>query len=189
MKDNARFLWSALFFLGGLACFAAVPWLHPLLVQDLLWAEPYYRCPVPVFSGQAMLRNDSFGKGAFGASRGSSKKPRKHKGIDLLVAVGQPVTASKTGRVSYAGIGKGYGWYVEIRHPDGRLTRYAHLSEVSVAAGQWIAAGQKIGAAGKSGNADEPRMRPHLHFEIRDRAGDVARDPLAGLMDPSIRVR
>lgn len=132
-----------------------------------------------------MIRNDVFGKGRFGALRGS-RGQRLHKGVDLLVRVGNPVTSSKTGRVSVAGLEKGYGWYVELRHPDGRLTRYAHLSKVLVSRGEWVLAGQKIGQAGKSGNAHAPKIHPHLHFEIRE--GEKALDPVR-LMDPAILVR
>ena len=100
--------------------------------------------------------------------------------------VGHPVTASKSGRVSFAGIDKGYGWYAELRHPDGRLTRYAHLSGVAVSEGEWVNVGQKLGLAGKSGNADDPKILPHLHFEVRESGRAV--DPL-GFFDPSLIVR
>jgi murein DD-endopeptidase MepM/ murein hydrolase activator NlpD len=137
-----------------------------------------------VFGDRALIRNDAFGKGAFGSSRNGD---RTHKGIDLLVKLGNPVTAAKSGRVSHAGLGKGYGWYVELRHPDGRVSRYAHLGQLSVSVGEWVVAGQRLGTAGKSGNADDPAIRPHVHFEIRKK--DQALDPLGGLMEPSLIVR
>lgn len=185
MKRNARRFFSAVFFLCGLAAFAALPWVHRSETERLLRTEPHFRSPIPVFSGRLMIRNDAFGKGRFGASRGS-KGQRSHKGIDLLTQVGSPVSASKSGRVSAAGIGKGYGWYVEMRHPDGRTSRYAHLNKVSVSTGEWVEAGRQLGEAGKSGNARDPRIRPHLHFEIRQ--GEEALDP-ARLFEPKLTVR
>ena len=168
----------------GCAAFAAVPWAQKAQTEKFALAEPYYGCPVPVYSDRVLIRNDAFGKGVFGASRNGE---RTHQGLDLLVGVGNPILASKSGRVGFAGIGKGYGWYVELRHPDGRFSRYAHLGSITVSAGQWVSTGQRIGTAGKSGNADDPKIRPHVHFEIRE--NEKALDPLGGLMEPSLRVR
>ena len=186
MRERARFFWGALFFLCGLAAFASLPWIQKIQIENFRNAEPYFRCPVPVFSDRVLVRSDPFGKGSFGALRGK-RNERRHEGIDLLVGVGNPVFASKSGRVAFAGIGKGYGWYVELAHPDGRSTRYAHLSSLSVSPGQWVFAGQKLGLAGKSGNADAPRILPHLHFEILQNGR--ALDPMNGLLDPALLVK
>lgn len=132
-----------------------------------------------------MIRNDAHGKGYFGAPRGD-RGQRSHKGVDLLSRVGNPILASKSGRVSFAGIDKGYGWYVILRHPDGFTTRYAHMSRLFVSPGDWVSLGQKLGLCGKSGNADDPRIQPHLHFEIRQ--GEMALDPLKKF-DPNLLVK
>lgn len=94
-----------------------------------------------------------------------------------------PIYASKSGRIAFAGEGKGYGKYVEIAHPDGRSTRYAHLSELCCQRGDWVALGRVIGVSGKTGNASNRHIRPHLHFEIRHLGKSV--NP-AGLMDPAV---
>ena len=130
------------------------------------------------------LRNDEYGKGYFGASRNGD---RVHQGVDLVLAVGDPVFAAKSGRVTVVQQEKGYGKWVEIHHPDGLVSRYAHLSAQEVREGQWVPIHQVIGAGGKTGNAQSPKIMPHLHFEIRDSA--KALDPTGGLLDPSFALR
>ena len=155
---------AAACFLLGMLCFAFLPWVLAYSRLDYWIKEPYFSCPVPAPAGGVTLRSDRYGKGYFGASRNNG---RKHLGVDLSVATGQPVFASKSGRIFYAGFDKGYGNYVEISHPDGFFTRYAHLSECWVSVGDWVPQGSAIGKSGKTGNADHKMIKPHLHFEIR----------------------
>ena len=85
-----------------------------------------------------------------------------HKGVDWAIASGTPVYASSGGVVAKAGWGSGYGYVVYINHPDGRQTRYGHLSKVLVSAGQSVSQGQRIALSGNTGVS----TGPHLHFEI-----------------------
>lgn len=89
--------------------------------------------------------------------------PRFHQGIDLAVAYGQDVKAATAGKVAFAGVQNGYGTTVVIDHALGRQTRYAHLSEALVRAGDVVAEGQVVGRSGNSGRS----TGPHLHFELR----------------------
>ncbi|MFF4712459.1 transglycosylase family protein [Streptomyces eurythermus] len=101
-----------------------------------------------------------------------------HTGVDFLVPTGTSVRAVAAGRVVAAGWGGSYGYQVVLRHADGRYTQYAHLSAISVRAGQDVTAGRRIGRSGSTGNV----TGPHLHFEVRtgpDFGSDV--DPLAYL--------
>ena len=182
--SKTRSFVGAFLFLCGAASFASLSWVYRAKLDSYLSSELSYRCPVTQYSDRVMIRNDAHGKGYFGASRGN-RGQRSHKGIDLLSRVGNPILASKSGRVSFAGIDKGYGWYVELRHPDGLKTRYAHMSQIFVSRGDWVAAGSRLGLCGKSGNADDPSIQPHLHFEILK--GDMALDPRKQL-DPSLRI-
>jgi len=145
-------------------------------------SEPFFLCPLKTLTNSVSLRNDSYGGGRFGASRNGR---RIHEGIDLAVPVGQPVFSSKSGRVTVAGENKGYGRYVELLHPDGYRTRYAHLSAIETREGEWVGKNQRIGFSGKTGNADNIRITPHLHFEIRNK--QTAVNP-KGLLDPSITI-
>lgn len=85
-----------------------------------------------------------------------------HKGHDWATPVGTPIVASCGGTVEKAGWGSGYGYVVYINHPDGRQTRYAHLSKVLVKAGQTVKQGERIALSGNTGITSGP----HLHFEM-----------------------
>ena len=105
--------------------------------------------------------------GRLTSSFGPRKAPKKgastyHKGVDWGTAKGTPVYASGGGTVIKAGWGSGYGYCVYLQHPDGRQTRYAHLSKVLVSVGQSVSQGQKIALSGNTGNS----TGPHLHFEM-----------------------
>jgi murein DD-endopeptidase MepM/ murein hydrolase activator NlpD len=97
---------------------------------------------------------------------------RKHNGVDYSAPTGTPVRAVSDGSVQFAGSQNGYGNMVEIRHPSGRSTLYAHLSRIDVKKGQHIDQGQRLGAVGMTGWA----TGPHLHFEFR--VAGVHMDPL-----------
>jgi murein DD-endopeptidase MepM/ murein hydrolase activator NlpD len=96
-----------------------------------------------------------------------------HQGVDLAVAYGRDVKAAADGVVSFAGIQNGYGNTVVIDHQDGRQTRYAHLSQELVRAGDAVTEGQVLGKSGNSGRS----TGPHLHFEVLVNGTPV--DPVA----------
>ena len=86
-----------------------------------------------------------------------------HAGIDMAAPVGTTIHAAGSGVVYSAGWGGGYGNLVQIDHGGGILTRYAHLSQIDVAAGQPVARGMLIGRMGSTGAS----TGSHLHFETR----------------------
>lgn len=94
---------------------------------------------------------------------GSSWSSGHHTGVDFPVGVGTSVKAVATGQVISAGWADAYGYEVIIRHADGKYSQYAHLSQLSVRAGQGVNVGQQIGRSGSTGNT----TGPHLHFEVR----------------------
>jgi murein DD-endopeptidase MepM/ murein hydrolase activator NlpD len=87
---------------------------------------------------------------------------RLHKGTDYAADRGTPVRAIGDGVVVRAGWGAGYGNVVEIRHRNGFVTRYGHLSRFNVRAGQRVEIGQTVAYVGSTGLA----TGPHLHFEV-----------------------
>ena len=87
-----------------------------------------------------------------------------HSGTDLGAPTGTPVLAAYAGEVSMADWSGGYGLMVVLRHLEGtQESRYAHLSEVFVKAGQSVQKGEIIGRVGSTGLS----TGPHLHFEWR----------------------
>jgi murein DD-endopeptidase MepM/ murein hydrolase activator NlpD len=102
---------------------------------------------------------------------------RMHRGIDIAAPIGTPVVASAAGVVVTAGWNSGgYGNLVEIRHPDGSLTLYAHNNRILVREGQQVAQGQQIAEMGSTGYS----TGPHSHFEVH-LPGRGAVNPLAHL--------
>ena len=85
------------------------------------------------------------------------------KGITFGGKVGDPVRASASGRVVYAGSGLvGYGNLIIIKHSKDLLSAYAHNEKILVKEQQVIRAGDKIATMGKDDTG-----RTQLHFEIR----------------------
>jgi murein DD-endopeptidase MepM/ murein hydrolase activator NlpD len=101
---------------------------------------------------------------------------RMHEGIDIDGYTGQPIVASKSGRVISAGdAGDGYGTKVVIDHGGGYSTLYGHMSSLGTSGGASVSQGQVIGYVGCTGSC----TGDHLHFEVR--VNGAPRDPLAYL--------
>ncbi|MFN5855643.1 MAG: peptidoglycan DD-metalloendopeptidase family protein [Pseudanabaenaceae cyanobacterium] len=99
---------------------------------------------------------------------------RLHKGIDIGAAMGAPILAASDGVVTEAGwTDGGYGNIVELKHPDGTLTLYAHTSRVLVSKGDTVKRGDVIAEVGSTGRS----TGPHLHFEVQP-DGKTAVDPM-----------
>ncbi|RVU28945.1 LysM peptidoglycan-binding domain-containing protein [Streptomyces antnestii] len=108
-----------------------------------------------------------------------------HTGVDFVVPSGTPIKAIAAGTVVSAGLDGAYGNEVVIQHADGKYSQYAHMTSLSVSAGQTVTGGQQIGLSGATGNV----TGPHLHFEIRTTpyyGSDV--DPVAYLKQHGVSV-
>ena len=103
----------------------------------------------------------------FGNSKGT--------GINIEAPEGAAIRAAENGQVIYVGSGvEGYGNLILIRHPNGFVSAYAHLKEMSVTKGDVVNRGDNIGSAGMTGGVS----RPQLHFELRKGATPVDPVPL-----------
>lgn len=86
-----------------------------------------------------------------------------HPAVDIGGAEGNPIYATDSGVVVYAGWSDyGYGYMIVLDHGNGWQSAYAHLSAVGVGCGQSVYQGGQIGALGNTGNSSGP----HLHFEL-----------------------
>ncbi|MDV6375694.1 M23 family metallopeptidase [Deinococcus arenicola] len=85
-----------------------------------------------------------------------------HYGVDIVAPLGTLVRAARAGQVleSRPDYARGWGWTVVIEHPDGWITRYAHLSANLVRKGENVNRGQSVGRVGNTGRS----TGPHLHF-------------------------
>ncbi|MFN2099478.1 M23 family metallopeptidase [Altererythrobacter sp. MF3-039] len=88
---------------------------------------------------------------------------RNHKGVDLAAPTGTPVYATADGVVERADWFSSYGLFIRIEHGAELETRYAHLSRLTVAAGERVSKGDLIGYVGSTGRS----TGPHLHYEVR----------------------
>lgn len=114
---------------------------------------------LPIIAPVSGRRSSGFG----GRIDPINRSPAFHAGIDYAAPRGTPVLATGAGRVVSAGRNGGYGLMVEIDHGGGLTTRYAHLSRITVEAGQTVSAGQRVGKVGSTGRS----TGPHLHYETR----------------------
>lgn len=103
---------------------------------------------------------------------------KRHQGLDLAAEQGELVTAAAPGVVVEAGPRAGFGLLVAVRHPDGAITRYGHLSQLLTRQGLTLSRGGAVGQVGQTGRA----TGPHLHFELWRHGRAV--DPLEELPDP-----
>ncbi|MDQ1355102.1 MAG: hypothetical protein QG657_5411 [Acidobacteriota bacterium] len=88
---------------------------------------------------------------------------RFHTGVDFDIPSNTPVKSFMEGKVTFSGWEKGYGYLVEITHPNGMVSRYGHNSELKVKEGDHVDSGAVIALSGSSGRS----TGPHLHFELR----------------------
>ena len=115
---------------------------------------------VPLSSPLTVSRRFTSG---FGVRRDPiNGRASSHHGIDFAAAWASPVTATAAGVVKFAGNRSGFGRVVEIDHGNGFITRYAHMSRISVKAGQKVNLHDKVGELGSSGRS----TGPHVHYEI-----------------------
>ena len=109
-------------------------------------------------------------KGKILSKYGLLAKGLRNDGINISGNKGDPVFASKDGKVVYAGNEiQAFGNLILIKHYDNKTTAYAHLDKIKVKKGQTVKKGEVIAALGSSGKVSKPQ----LHFELRDSNGPL----------------
>ena len=95
-----------------------------------------------------------------------------HRGTDIPAPEGTPILAAHSGTVLFSGWNDSYGNQVLLDNGAGLSTRYAHMTQTAVTAGEAVTAGQVIGYVGSTGDS----TGNHLHFEVMQ--GGIRVDPL-----------
>ena len=85
-----------------------------------------------------------------------------HRGTDIPAPEGAPILAAHSGTVLVSGWNDSYGNQVLLDNGAGLSTRYAHMTQTAVTAGEAVTAGQIIGYVGSTGDS----TGNHLHFEV-----------------------
>jgi len=116
-----------------------------------------------------------------------------HMGVDIATILGSPVNSIAPGTVvgvdrdggapDAKGHKKGLGRYVVVDHGQGVVSKYAHLSEVSVNKGDKVGPGVILGKSG--GNTEDPgsgaSTGAHLHLEVTNNGTQIDPSSLGGL--------
>jgi murein DD-endopeptidase MepM/ murein hydrolase activator NlpD len=92
----------------------------------------------------------------------TSRFSASHRALDIAAPFGTVISASDGGTVLSVGFEGSYGNCIRIRHSNGYVTLYAHLSSFSVSRGTQVYQGQEIGRVGSTGRS----TGNHVHFEI-----------------------
>jgi septal ring factor EnvC (AmiA/AmiB activator) len=112
----------------------------------------------------------------FGRAEGPDRTTITWTGIGIRAPSGTPVRSIAAGVVKLVDPHFGtYGATVVILHPTGEYSLYCSLGSITVTRDQIVNRGQQIGTVG----VNDPRLGPHLHFEIRSGGNEpIPVDPL-----------
>lgn len=103
------------------------------------------------------------------------KVRRPHLGIDYAAAYGTPVWVVADGTVIFRGYSGGLGKLVKVRHANGYVSYYGHLSRYprGLKVGQRVQQKEVIGYVGSTGIS----TGPHLHYQLMKNGKSI--DPSA----------
>jgi murein DD-endopeptidase MepM/ murein hydrolase activator NlpD len=142
---------------------ALVTWFQAPCGPFPEWETSSYVLPYPVHSSYFVTQSSCTNGGHRDAYRYS---------YDFSMPIGSTVTAARDGVVADIRIqfrdgqrGESESNWVKIRHADGTIAAYAHLTEKGalVKVGDAVVVGQAVGLSGNTGNTGG---RPHLHFHV-----------------------
>jgi murein DD-endopeptidase MepM/ murein hydrolase activator NlpD len=104
-----------------------------------------------------------------------TKSVLPHLAIDYAAPTGTPIVAPASGKIQLAGRKGDLGIAIEIKHNNGYLTQYGHLSKIAkgIKSGVSVDQGDVIGYVGSTGRS----TGPHLHYTMSKNGTKV--NPLA----------
>ncbi len=110
----------------------------------------------------------------------STKYSLYHPGIDIATGLGMPIHPIIDGEISQVGRDFfGLGNFVEVSHENGFKSKYAHMGNIYVKAGQKVSSDNILGEVGLTGHTSGP----HTHLEVTLNGNYV--DPLSLLPEIS----
>lgn len=105
--------------------------------------------------------------GVFDSPRDGGK--RKHAALDISAPIGTPIYSPAPGKVTAVKpLDGASGNWVQVTHPDGSTSTYAHMDKFSVKVGDPVSAGAQLGTVGNTGRG----TGPHLHWTVRNAKGE-----------------
>lgn len=109
------------------------------------------------------------------------KVNRPHYGVDYGAPTGTPVRTTANGTVTFVGWDRGGGKTVKVRHPNGFMSAYLHLSKYAngIRPGVRVEQGQVVGFVGATGLA----TAPHVDYRVQHNGKWV--DPLSLKSEPA----
>jgi len=131
--------------------------------EEFLWRGAFLQLP-------NSARKASFAEVRSYIYNGREVDTQTHLGLDLASVARAPVPASNAGVVLHAGDLGIFGNTVVLDHGFGFVSVHAHLSAVSVSAGQQVAKAEPIGRTGATGLAGGDHL--HLGLFIQGTAVD-----------------
>lgn len=155
---------------------SAVPQAKPDVVAQRQWAKD---ASAQTKANCAMVEGFVWPvRGKLLATYGAKADGITNDGVKIAAPLGKPVGAAADGEVVYAGNElDGYGNMIILKHNNGWMTAYAHLSKIGVDLHSKVQQGQKIAEIGKTGKVSEPQ----LYFAVR--RGQQTVNPLNYLGD------
>lgn len=137
---------------------------------DKPYLDPFIPCAGDPVPSPEIAPTD--GQGAAGGLYGAPRADgTPHKGLDIKSPIDGPLYSMFDGVVYSAIESTGdFGNYIIIQSNYGGdiiYILYAHLNSINVNGGDIVSAGILIGRTGKTGNANDPDIVPHVHIEVR----------------------
>ena len=159
-------------------------WYESRESKEKIWDEKYSKTHDPV---TGLLKDPKAttiytppAKGNVSSNFGEKRKDATgkdvtHQGVDIAMAVGtevRPIAGGKVTKVVAGGSGAA-GTYVQVTHPDGKISEYMHLKEALAKVGDEVTLASVIGKSGgaKGDKGAGSSTGPHLHLQLKTAAG------------------
>lgn len=94
----------------------------------------------------------------------------RHYGVDLTASPNETIVSVLEGTVIFAGYTPGWGYVIQIQHPQNFISVYKHCNSLMKREGDKVKGGEGIALVGDAvGKGD----KPHLHFELWHKGNPV----------------